>query len=190
MSGKIEFEVPVGLSIPSEIVLREGVFVSLNSAAAGVQAETVFRLRPLGVPPQVTSFCNNERTWTFSGSHMTGDNGTVEIYLNKFLDCIPTVIRDVVVGQNDLPTVAGVFRSNYIGSRPSFIATPESEEPVFLTCAIDARILQPRQSQDFFYPQALDITVKVRSWKHDGTLAPKITFNWIAITSIATEVGV
>jgi hypothetical protein len=105
--------------------------------------------------------------------------------LNKFLDCLPGVIKDVVVGQNDLPVAGGVIYSNYIGSRPNFTATPESEEPVFVTCTIDATALQPPQGQAFL-PQALDIKIKVRSWKHDGTPAPNVTFNWIAIAKTAT----
>jgi hypothetical protein len=185
MSEKIEFKVPDGLIIPREVVLREGVLVSLNSASADVRIETVFRLRRLGEPPEVTSSCEKASTWTFSGNHMTGADGTVEIHLNKFLVCIPTVIRDVVVGQNDQPAVAGVLYSNYIGSWPSFTATPESEEPVFLTCRIDVVSLQPPQGQAFL-PQAMDVKIKVRSWKHDGTSAPKVTFNWIAITRTAT----
>ncbi len=185
MNAKIEFEVPAGLRIPPEIVLREGALVSLNSASADVRVETVFRLRRLGEPPQVISACDKASTWTFSGNHMTGDDGTVEIHLNKFLDCIPTTIRDVVVGQNDQPAVDSLLYSNYIGSRPNFTATPESEEPVFLTCSIDVIALQPPQGQVFF-PQALDVKVTVRSWKHDGTSAPKVTFNWIAITRTAT----
>jgi hypothetical protein len=185
MNEKIEFEVPAGLRIPPEIVLREGALVSLNSASADVRVETVFRLRRLGEPPQVTSSCDKASTWTFSGNHMTGDDGTVEIHLNKFLDCIPIVIRDVVVGQNDLPAVAGVLYSNYIGTMPSFTATPESEEPVFLTCSIDLMALQPPPGQAFF-PQALDVKIKVRSWKHDGSSAPKVAFSWIAVTRSAT----
>lgn len=185
MKEKIELIVPEGLRIPPEIVLREGALVSLNRASADVRVETVFRLRRLGDPPQVTSTCDKASTWTFSGNHMTGEDGTVEIHLNKFLDCVPTVIRDVVVGQNDLPAVGGVLYSNYIGSRPSFTATPESEEPVFLTCSIDVMALQPPQGQAFL-PQALDVKVKVRSWKHDGNSAPKVTFSWIAITRTAT----
>jgi hypothetical protein len=173
MNDTIEIKVP---AIPGirDIVLREEALVSLNSASADVRVETVYPLisRIPPPPPQVSSSCDKARTWTFSGSHMTGANGTVEIHLNKFLDCIPAVID-------------GVIYSNYIGSRPSFTATPESEEPVFLTCTIDVRALQPPQGQ-VFLPQALDVTIKVRSWKHDGTPAPNVAFNWIAIANTAT----
>jgi hypothetical protein len=186
MNDIIEIKVP---AIPGirDIVLREEAFVSLNSASADVRVETVYPLisRIPPPPPQVTSSCDKAPTWTFSGSHMTGANGTVDIHLNKFLDCIPAVIRGVVVGQNDLPAVAGVIYSNYIGSKPTFTATPESEQPVFLTCSIDVVGLQPPQGQ-VFLPQAWDVTIKVRSWKYDGTPAPKITFNWIAIARTAT----
>ena len=182
---KIEFMVPEGLRIPPEIVLREEALVSLNRASADVRVETVFRLRRLGDPPQVTSFCDKASTWTFSGNHTTGADGTVEIHLNKFLDCLPGVIRDVVVGPNDVPAVGGVLNANFIGSRPSFTATPESEEPVFLTCRIDVVGLQPPQGQAFL-PQALDVKVKIMSWKHDGKSAPNVTFSWIAITRTAT----
>jgi hypothetical protein len=116
---------------------------------------------------------------------MTGANGTVEIHLNKFLDCLPSVIKDVVVGENDLPVTGGVIYSNYIGSWPHFTATPESQEPVFLTCTVDARALQPPPGQAFL-PQAWDVKVRIRSWKHDGTPAPNIEFNWIAIARTAS----
>lgn len=172
MSHTIEIKVPDTIAI-SQIVLREEALVSLNSASADVRVETVYPqiLRIPEPPPQVTSSCDRARTWTFSGSHMTGANGTVEIYLNKFLDCIPVAID-------------GVLYFTYIGSRPNFTATPESEEPVLLTCTIDARPLQPPQGQAFL-PQALDVTIKVTSWKHDGTPAPNVTFNWIAIALTA-----
>jgi hypothetical protein len=74
---------------------------------------------------------------------------------------------------------------NYIGSRPNFTATPETDQPVFLTCTIDADALQPPAGQ-VFLPQALDVTVRVRSWKHDGASATNIVFNWIAIMRTAT----
>lgn len=131
MNDIIEIKVP---RIPGilDIILREGVLISLISTSADVRIETVYpaikRIPP--PPPRVTSSCERARTWTFSGSHMTGVNGTVEIHLNKFLDCIPAVID-------------GVINSNYIGSPPHFTATPESNEAVFVTCIITANGLQP-----------------------------------------------
>ena len=131
MNETIEITVP---NVPGirDIVLREGVLISLNDASADVRVETVYPLiTPIPPPPlQVTSSCDRARTWTFSGSQMTGGNGTVEIRLNKFLDCIPAAIE-------------GVIYSNYIGSRPHFVATPESKEAVFLTCNIALNALQP-----------------------------------------------
>jgi hypothetical protein len=75
----------------------------------------------------------------------------------------------------------------YIGSRPHFTATPESEDPVFLTCAIDMRLLLPPQGI-FFAPQALDITVRVRTWRHDGRPTQNVAFNWIAIAEVAVVI--
>lgn len=173
MPETIDIKVP---AIPGirNIVLREEALVSLNSASADVRVETVYPLisRVPPTPPQVTSSCDRARTWTFSGSHMTGANGTVEIHLNKFLNCITS-------------SIDGVIYSNYIGSTPNFTATPESEAAVFLTCTIDVRALQPPQGQ-VFIPQALDIKIKVRSWQPDGTAAPNVPFNWIAIARVAT----
>jgi len=172
MNDTIEIKVP---SIPGirEIVLREEALVSLNSASADVRVETTYQLiTPVPPPPpEVTSSCDKARTWTFSSSHKTGANGTVDIHLNKFLDCITAAID-------------GVLYSSYIGSRPHFTATPESVEPVFLTCEITVVALQPPQGQ-FFIPQALDVTVRIRTWKHDGRPAPNVTFNWIAIARVA-----
>jgi hypothetical protein len=184
MSEKVEFEIPAGHMIPHEIILREEAIVSLSRAAADVRVETVFGLARVGEPPRVTSSCERASTWTFSGNFATGADGTVEIHLNKFLDCLPSVIRDVVVGPNDQPAVGGVIYSNYIGSMPSFTATPESKEPVFLTYSVDAMVLQPPAGQAFL-PQALDVKIKVRSWTHDGDPAPKVVFSWIAITRLA-----
>ncbi len=173
MSDTIELKIPATPGIRN-VVLREESLVSLNSSSADVRIETVYPLiSPIPPPPpQVTSHCDGVRIWSFSGSHMTGSNGIVDIHLNKFLDCIPAVVD-------------GIIYSNYIGSVPNFIATPESEEPVFVTCTIDARVLQPPQGQAFL-PQAMDITIRARSWKHDGIPAPNVMFSWIAIARTAT----
>src|SRR5262245_3672898 len=131
MNDSIEIKVS---RIPGirEIVLREEVLVSLNSSAADVRTETIYpvitRIPP--PPPRVNSYCESARTWTFSGSHMTGADGTVDIHLNKFLDCIPAVIN-------------GLLYSNYIGSPPHFTATPESNAAVFVTSIVNVNVLQP-----------------------------------------------
>ncbi len=186
MPDAIEIRVP---AIPNirEVVLREAVLISLDSAAAEVRVETVYpfisRIPP--PPPRVSSSCDRTRTWTISGSHRTGANATAEIHLNKFLGCVESVIRDVVVGPNDQPTVGGVIYSTYIGSTPSFVATPESESAVFLTCSFTVAALQPPPGQAFL-PQALDVKVKVKSWNHNGAAAADIEFNWIAVAKLAS----
>jgi hypothetical protein len=98
---------------------------------------------------------------------MTGADGTVDIHLNKFLDCIPAVIN-------------GVLYSNYIGSPPHFTATPESNAAVFVTSIVNVNVLQSPPGQ-VFLPQALDVVIRVNAWNHDGTAAPNTEFNWIAV---------
>ncbi len=68
----------------------------------------------------------------------------------------------------------------YIASWPNFTATPESETPVLLTYAIDARVIEPEPGQSFKPADVFDIVVRVRSWKPDGTSAAKVMFSWIA----------
>jgi hypothetical protein len=154
------------------------IFVSLNSASAEVRVEPVSpRISRIPAkPPEVSASCNSVRTWTFSGRHQTHNNGEVTINLNKFLECVSASIE-------------GVIHSNYIGSLPHFTATPESEEPAFLTCTIDAKKIAPPPGQ-VFLPQALDITIKVVGWKHDGNPAPDVAFNWIAVAVVATATNV
>ncbi len=163
-----------------EIVLREQTLVSLNKNSANVRVETIYQYPSLLIQPpptpQITNTCDKALTWTFSSNHITGLAGVIEIHLNKFLYCVPS-------------TIEGVIYSNYIGSWPSFTATPESEEPIFLTFTIDGRVLQPPQGQHFF-PLALDIRILVRSWKPDGTFAPNITFNWIAIAQVGSVTNI
>jgi hypothetical protein len=158
----------------SEIVLRELALVSLNNPAAEVRIETVFpaivRIPP--DPPRVTTSCESGSTWTFSAKHQTHADGTVEINLNKFLDCIPA-------------TIEGTLYSNYIGSVPHLAATSETDQPVFLSYTMDIKPVAPPPQQAFL-PQAWDVTIKVRSWKPDGTPAPNIPFSWIAIARTAT----
>lgn len=157
-----------------DVVLREQAFVILSSDSADARVETKYPLISRIPPPEpeVTSACDKTRTWTFSGSHMTGSNGAVDIHLNKFLECIPAAID-------------GVIYSNFIGSRPHFAATAETDEPVFVTYTIRTEPLEPPQGQ-VFLPQAWDVTVSVRTWKHDGTPAPNVEFSWIAIADTAS----
>lgn len=173
MADTVDFTVH---NIPgiSEVVLREGALVSLTSAAAEVRVETTYpaisRIPP--PPPRVSTSCEAARTWTLSGRHQTGAVGTVQIKLNKFLDCIPG-------------TIEGTFYSNYLGSVPSFVATAEAEGAVFLSYTVAVVAVAPPAGQ-VFLPQAWDVTITVRSWSHDSKAAANIPFTWIAIARTAT----
>jgi hypothetical protein len=186
MADTINIKLPVVPGI-REIVLREEALVYLDSAAADVRVETVYPLirQVHPPPPRVTSNCDKIRAWTFSGSHMTNAAGTVEIHLNKFLNCVGSVIKDVEPDASGVPVTREVTYSNYIGNKPNFTATPESPEAVFVTTTISMTPLQPPQGQ-FFTPQAFDVKVTVHSWKHDGTAAPNVEFDWVAIGTLAT----
>ncbi len=151
-------------------VAREEALIALNPASADVRVETSQRLGIL-LPPVVTQSCERAKTWTISGSHKTASNGKAAVRLDRFLACAPSAID-------------GSSGRNYLGSRPSFTATPEAAEPVFLTCTIDAT-----PSPQGFFPPQLAVTVTVMSWRHDGTAAPDTAFSWIAIAREANEIG-
>jgi hypothetical protein len=163
----VKVEVPDTPGV-SELVLRELVFVSLNEDSAEVHAETVFpRISRIPTkPPEVSASCSSVHTWTLSGRHKTHSDGEVEINLNRFLKCVSASIE-------------GAQYPAYIGSLPHFTATPELEEPAFLTYTLDA------QNVEHTEPQALNVMIKVMSWKHDGNPAPNVTFNWIAVARTA-----
>jgi hypothetical protein len=183
MSEMIDIKIP---STPGvrDVVLTENVFISINSASADVEITTSHALisRNPPPPPRVTNHCEDALTWTFSGSHVTGSKGTVEIHLNKFLDC--AAFKYVVVGEADAPVVVK-WQDNYIGSMAHFTATPESEEPVFLTTTVNLSPLPPHPGR-FFKPDPLDVKVTISSWKHDGKPAANVAFNWIAVARTAS----
>jgi hypothetical protein len=171
-NGKdIKYKIPDNLY--HEIIVRENALVILNDAAADVNVETSNFFHRLGVEPDQTvkTRCDSVRTWTISGKHSTGTNGIAKINLNKFLECIPGKIE-------------GTIYANYIGSRPNFTATPETEDPAFLTFTIDAQPIPAPPGQGFI-PTAYDIEITVRSWQHDGNAAPNIPISWIAIAQTA-----
>lgn len=169
----MSFRIP---EIPfSEIVVRELALVQKNDSAAEVFVETRYPpIGRIGHEPRgrSTSTCTRARTWTFSGSHVTDSRGIVVIKLTRFLSCIDDAID-------------GVIYSEYIGSLPSFVATPKTDSAVFVTTQIDAVALQP-PPQQVFSPEALDVTVTLKSWRHDGTAAPGVEVNWIAICRIGS----
>jgi hypothetical protein len=121
-------------------------------------------------------------TLTLSGRHKTEGSGEIDINLSQFVYCIDALDDD-----------ANARTFEYIASRPHFVATAEStaesDVPVFLTSRISAEPLAPPSDAVDFNTQlgvGLDVVVKVKSWKHDGTPAPDITFNWSA-TAKATD---
>lgn len=143
------------------LTAREEVLLSIQQErTADVKVETTQRLGIPRPPPLVSKRCEKASILTLSGSHRTGANGRHSINMNKFLiaNCI-----DITSGTT-------------IGSWPSFIATPKSQEPVFLTFTIQAQPV-PGISD----PPALDVNVEVFSWRIDGTPAPIIPFSWVAI---------
>ncbi|MGD8944911.1 MAG: hypothetical protein PVJ37_16720 [Desulfobacterales bacterium] len=178
MSNGREIKYQIPDNFYHELVVRENALVILNDTAADVNVETSNFFARLGEKPDqaVTTRCESVRTWTISGKHSTGSNGTARIFLNKFLECIP--------GKID-----GTHYSNYIGSRPNFSASPETEDPAFLTFTIDAQPTPPPPQGQIFLPTAYDIEITVRSWKHDGNAAPNIPFSWIAIAQTATAIS-
>ncbi|MGD9084574.1 MAG: hypothetical protein PVJ41_06375 [Desulfobacterales bacterium] len=177
MSNGREIKYQIPDNFYHELVVRENALVILNDTAADVNVETSNFFPRLGERPNptVTTRCDSVRTWTISSKHSTGSNGIAKIFLNKFLECIPGKIE-------------GTGLSNYIGSRPNFSATPETEDPAFLTFAIDVQTTPPISDVHIFAPTAYDIEITVRSWKHDGNAAPNIPFSWIAIAQTATAV--
>ena len=171
-NGKeISYEIPD--HIYPEVVVRENALVILNDAAADVIIETSrFFIRIGGERNEtVSTRCDKVHTWTVSGKHSTGTDGIAKINLNKFLECIPA-------------TIESKHYSKYIGSRPNFTATPETEDPAFLTFTIDDRPIDAHPTEAFL-PAALEIEITVRSWNHGGNPAANIPFNWIAIARTA-----
>ena len=152
-------------------VSRQEVLATATDKSARVRVETIHRLGRVissTPPPIVNTTCDRTNTWTFSGSHRTDGQGTKLITLNNFIpDCIDG------------------YRNKQIGSYPHFTATPETEQPVFLTCSITAIL----SGGSGFSPPSMDVKIKVFSWLHDGAQAPGIPFNWIAITELANPFG-
>jgi hypothetical protein len=149
-----------------EIPVRMLLSVNLSSVDARIQMRLV-RRTGRQVP-----------TLTLSGTHKTEGSGEIDINLSQFVYCIDALDDD---------TNARAFE--YIASRPHFVAIAESAAPVFLTSMISAEPLAPPSDAVGFNDQlgvGLHVVVKVKSWKHDGTPAPDITFNWIA-TAKATD---
>ena len=177
MSNGKEISYQIPDHIYPEVVVRENALVILNDAAADVNIETSrFFIRIEGERNEtVSTRCDSVQTWTILGKHRTGTDGKAKINLNKFLDCIPG-------------TIENAHDSNYIGSRPNFTATPETEDPAFLTFTIDDRTIDAPPT-GVISPAALEIDITVRSWNHGGNPAAYIPFNWIAIarTSIILE---
>lgn len=177
MSNGKEISYQIPDHIYPEVVVRENALVILNDAAADVNIETSrFFIRIGGERNEtVSTRCDSVHTWTISGKHRTGTNGKAKINLNKFLDCIPG-------------TIESAHHSKYIGSRPNFTATPEAEDPAFLTFTIDDQPIDAPPTEAFF-PMALEIEITVRSWNHGGNPAANIPFNWIAIARTAIIVN-
>jgi hypothetical protein len=158
-----------------DVIVTERVLVSLNNTSSDVQTVTTYHFPPTKIPPdppKVSATCDPARTWTFSGRHETGADGTISIEFSKFLKCVSTVIE-------------GTLYSNYIGL-PHFVATPLTDQPCFLSFTVHATALHPPPGQAFLPPDAQDVSVRVKSWNHDGTPAPKITLDWIAIARLVT----
>jgi hypothetical protein len=165
----------------STLVLREtDVYVSLNEASADVRVETAFNLpQTIGDKyPDVSAECAPASTWTFSGAHKTQSNGKVTIHLNKFLECVSASIDSVTSDRR------------YMGGVTKFTTTPESEDPVLLTCTIDSEELKPDNRSYFFFPTAFDVKITVMSWNVEGNPASYVGFNWIAVARTAQLAGV
>jgi hypothetical protein len=130
-----------------------------------------------------------EGLWTFAGSHTTGVSGRASITLTGMLSCFESSLPDNAVLEMVLPrqpTAQGARNllddASYIGRAPYFVATPVSDQPCFLTFAVQTVSLGGIGTPpDQVLPDRLDVTVEVRSWNHDGTPAVNVEFHWMAI---------
>ncbi|OEU65971.1 MAG: hypothetical protein BBJ57_12660 [Desulfobacterales bacterium PC51MH44] len=128
-------------------------------------------------------FIQRRPIWVISGRNKTNNAGEDTVHINTYLDF--PICDDVT----DLAHLSPAI----IGARPEFVASPESDEPVVLTSALEAAEQEyppghldllngsiiPRQRVDY------DIRFKVRSWALDGKPAAETTFSWICIADAA-----
>ena len=119
--------------------------------------------------------CADRSKWTISASNTTGANGEAIIPLRDYLPCD----RIVVVNEGG----QDIQRESITGDEPYFIATANSENPVFLTFTYSE--LPPGLGvPNSVYAKNFNINVK--SWNLDGTPAPYTKFAWHCVVLVTT----
>lgn len=105
--------------------------------------------------------CSSSYWISLAGSTLTESNGQAIIKVNDYL-----CLKDGLLSTS--PVIVG---------RPWFVATPQGESPVVLTAL--HRIV-PLSTDNY------EVTITVRTWYLDGTVAPNASFDWHCIVESTT----
>lgn len=156
----------INLTIPNfpfgDIRVYQNTLINFNSRLDSVVKELVYNQiqvadRPIE-PKEEREWCGKGFSWSFSGYQRTLVNGTAVIDLNELLNCVDEP-PDAPIPDPAPPTK---FSVKTLQNLSSFIATANTDQPIFLTYTRDRFI------------------ITVRSWNSNGTRAKNIDFSWTA----------
>jgi len=171
-----------------EFELRQSVLLCFNRGVNNAETTSVYRQpfvigRPIE-PIEVSESCRRTYSWDFCGFQNTGINGKIQIHLNSFFNCAsePSFTREEFNGIE-------VRSAKFLHRLFSFVATANSEEPVFLTYKIEVEpAVRPPDvgnSGIYFERSAVEVKVTVSSWSHDGRPATNVAISWNACAEMA-----
>jgi len=127
-----------------------------------------------------SSSCAKTDILVLSGRQVTDNAGIAKLSLNSLLCGV--VSEGLTAG----------FETYVMIRRPNFVATPQSALPSFATVDTHSTILErtnlilvDRDRNVLRAAKVLDVTVDIRTWKHDGSPAPRTEFTWICTVEAA-----
>jgi hypothetical protein len=126
------------------------------------------------------SSCSKTDILVLSGRETTNHEGITKLSLR-------TLLCGVVNEGLASGTVFTVIRE------PNFVATPHGSLPSFATVLTNSTLLPPgsyivqdRDNNQLSRVSPLaDVTVDIRTWKHDGSPAAKTLFSWICTVEVS-----
>ena len=124
--------------------------------------------------------CKEAYVFLVSGNDTTGENGEVVLSINRIL-CDYKIKVPNVPDSKDLVLI----------HRPQFTALPEKDQPVLLTTSFSLTSIPPAErflvdrGGNVSSGSALDIKIKVMSWKLDGSKASQVPFSWVCTLEAA-----
>jgi hypothetical protein len=131
------------------------------------------------------SFCSKTDILVLSGRDTTNSAGVATLSLNSLL-C--GVVNEGLTGN----MIFTIIRE------PNFVVTPRGSLPSFATVVnhstsrqLNNEFMRDRDNNPLRNTRILDVTVDIRTWKHDGSPAAKTLFSWICTVEAArlTDMG-